>query len=406
MDKPVSALVPFTAISPLARIRVARHLPAPAEILVRVGERVTASQKIARIPAHGEMRLVNVARTLGLDDPDLSRVLLKKRGDRVEAGEVLAARRALLPFWYKPCRSPISGRVAAIGHGWVVVEAEPDSRSRPGEKGSGDQWRAAAETADILAGVAGEVVVITDGRSVTIETIGAHIVGACGIGGEGSGVLRVSTQDPGHTLTADDVELGSNDAILVGGAGVSPDALERAREMRVKGIIVGGISPWRYASHPAPPFPVVATEGYGNLPMSRIAFEILKRWEGHQASIVEQMDGAARRLRPAIVVSLGEERQRESDLPASRPPHDHARQGDWVRAVRRPLLGQVGEIVSWSTQAQFVPSGLALSGAHVDFARVESMGSLHSEAMGQTEGPLQARDPVRFVPWLNLERIG
>jgi hypothetical protein len=370
-----------------------------------VGERVAASQKIARIPAHGEMRVVNVARTLGLDDPDLSGVLLKKRGDRVEAGEVLAARRALLPFWYKPCRSPISGRVAAISHGWVVVEAEPDSHSRPGEKGSGDQWRAGPETADLLAGVAGEVVVIADGRSVTIETIGAHIVGACGIGGEGSGVLRVSTQDPGHTLTADDVELGSNDAILVGGAGVSPDALERAREMRVKGIIVGGISPWRYASHPAPPFPVVATEGYGNLPMSRIAFEILKRWEGHQASIVEQMDGAARRLRPAIVVSLGEE-QRESELPASLPPQDPVRQGDRVRAVRRPLLGQVGEIVSWSTQAQFVPSGLALSGAHVEFAGVESMGSLHSEAIGQTERRLQARDHVRFVPWLNLERIG
>ena len=84
MNEGIGPLLPHAPISPMARIRIERILPAPGEILVRVGERVGASQKIARIPARGEIRVMNVARTLGLNDHDLSRVMVKKRGERVE----------------------------------------------------------------------------------------------------------------------------------------------------------------------------------------------------------------------------------------------------------------------------------------------------------------------------------
>src|SRR5512136_169034 len=91
-------LLPHSRISALTRIRVERRLPAPGQILVRVGEPVAALQPIARCAARGEIRVVNVAHILGLDDPDLARVMVKKQGALVQAGETIDARRGTLPF--------------------------------------------------------------------------------------------------------------------------------------------------------------------------------------------------------------------------------------------------------------------------------------------------------------------
>jgi hypothetical protein len=375
-------------MSPVTRICVERVLPAPGEILVRTGEQVGAEQKIARIPARGEIRVVNVARILNLGDPDLSRVMLKKRGDRVEAGESIAARRGVLPFLHKPCRSPVTGRLAAIGHGWVVIEGASPLSSR------GNGREPEPETLDLLAFVAGRVTAITDQRNVTIETIGAHIVGACGLGGEGNGVLQVPVKDPTQMLTADDIGLGFNNSVLVGGVGVSPEALERAGEMKVRGIIVGGISASLHHLMPSPSFPIVATEGYGDLPMSPLAFDLLKRLEGREVSISGRMGEVWDYARPSIIVPLMEHLEDEGTPAAGDMPVEPVRAGDRVRAVRQPLLGQVGEIVALPAEPQPVASGLFLTGAQVAFANAYPAGTKHPVGT------------MHFVPWLNLERMG
>jgi hypothetical protein len=382
-------------MSPMTRICVERILPAPGEILVRTGEEVGALQKIARIPAHGEIRVVNVARILNLHNPDLSQVMLKKRGDRVEAGETIAARRGVLPFLHKPCRSPVTGRLAAIGHGWVVIEGASPLSARGNGRGP------EAEMLDLLAFVAGRVTAITDHRNVTIETIGAHIVGACGVGGEGNGVLQVPVKGPTQVLTADDIGLGFNNSVLVGGAGVSPEALDRASEMKVRGIIVGSISASLRHLTASPSFPIVATEGYGDLPMSPLAFDILKRLEGREVSISGQMGDAWDNTRPSLIVPLMEHLEDESALAAGDAPVEPACVGDQVRAVRQPLLGQVGEIVALLAEAQPVASGLSLAGAQVTFAGVQ-----HPESISHPTGILHPAGTSHFVPWLNLERIG
>jgi hypothetical protein len=391
--------LPHTRISTTGLIRIERILPAPGEILVQRGEQVEALQKIARIPMRGDIQVLNVARILGLDNRDLSRVMVKKRGDRVEAGEILAARQRVLPFLHKPCRSPNAGRLVAIAHGWVVIETETNPEREPVDQG---------ETVDLLAFVPGQVMDITDQRSVIIETVGTHIIGACGLGGEANGVLQMAVENPTDTLSADDIGMGANHAILVGGAGVSPEALELAREMKVKGIIVGGISSSLHELTPAPPFPIVATEGYGNLPMSPFAFDILKQLEGHEASISGQMGDAWDTSRPEIFIPLPEHQQVDErellseDIPIEPPPIGHR-----VRALRRPLLGQVGEIASMPAAPQPLPSGLTLPGAQVvfaSFASSEKSSSQHNAVLAQgVDRPRQTI--MQFVPWLNLERI-
>jgi hypothetical protein len=401
-------------ISSMARVRLERVLPVPGQILVRIGEQVEATQAIARIPVRGEIQVFNVARVLGMAEGDLSQVMVKKRGDWVQSGELLAARQGILPFWHKPCRSPLTGRVIAISHGWVVIEAEhgalPRSTSR--EYPSVAERRIEAGLSSLPALVPGYVVDITGNRSVTIETVGAHIVGVCGLGGEGTGVLRVAVDGPGDMLTADDIKLGFNHAVLLGGAGLTSEVVERAGEMQIRGIIVGSISAG-LESLPAPPFPIVATEGYGRLSMSPTAFDILKRQEGREVYLNGRGDQTRQNLRPIVVAPLTDYVWGEHESLTSPSLIEPVRVGDRVRAVRRPFMGHVGEILSFSAEPQVVPSGFSLTGAQVAFAGLAATESQREKALQadesdgvSSEATVRPGRSSRFVPWPNLERIG
>jgi hypothetical protein len=421
MSQQSGPLVPYVQISPATRIRVERALPEPGEIVVRVGDRVEASQTIARTRRRGETHVLNVAQILGVTDADLAHMMVKKRGDRVEAGEVLAAKQGFLPFWHKPCRSPVSGRLVAIGFGWVVIEA--DSDARPGaslpESRAADEARLIAEMWNMPALIPGQVVDIRPGRGVTIETMGTQIIGACGLGGEGAGALRVAVDVPTDTLTADDIGMGFNNAVLLGGSNLSSEALKRAIEMKVRGIIVGSIGASVVDLMPDPPLPVVATEGYGHLSMSSHLFDVLRQLEGREVFLSGKMGRPWNDDRPTVAIPLTKDAAHESVVPADRPPVEPPRVGDRVRAVRRPLMGRTGQIGSFTAESRTVASGLSLTGAYVAFAdsnqaESERAGAIQAQMPNDTPSASfiytrdveQARSVSQFVPWLNLERVG
>jgi len=386
-------LLPFSQISPRTGIRVERRLPSLGEILVQVGQQVEAMQKVGRSSARHEIRVLNIAKFLRLNDrADLSRLILKKCGDWVEAGEVLAARRGVIPLWHKPCRSPIAGRLVAIGYGWAAIEEE-------------------AESVDLLAFISGHVTATANRRSVMIETIGAHIVGAFGVGGEGIGPLQMGVTDRADTLSPDNIVPNARNTILVGGASLSLEAIERAAEMGVKGIIVGSLSASLHDLIPTPLFPIVAIEGYGNIPMSAKVFTLLRHFEGRQASISGQMEGGWDNRYPAIIIPLSEEAKSESQIQSDKVYLEHAQISDQVRAVRQPWQGRAGEIVSILAEPCPVPSGLALPGARIAFADQEQPISQDISISGKDlcaaiESTRLTKGSLPFVPWLNLERIG
>ncbi len=362
-------LLPCTRSSALTRIQVERTLPAAGEILVRVGETVLASQVIARTTGQSEICVVDVKGILNMDDLDLSHVMTKKRGDRVQTGETIAARPGGLPFLHKPCRSPVSGEMKDISYGWALIET-------------------GAEQVDVLAFVPGRVTSVVPRRSATIETIGAVIEGACGIGKDATGVLKIPVNDRTSQVSPDDIGEAFNNTIVVAGAEVSSEVLEQAREVGVAGLIAGSMNSSLLGQRAL--LPVVATEGYGHRPMSQDVFDILKGLEGQEVSLSARMGEPWDNRRPMLIAPLAEISRDQAQALANDTRAQPVRIGDKVRAVRSPLSGCVGQIKSMLEEPRRTTSGLTLAGALVSFP--------------EEEATFDARD--EWTPWLNLERMG
>lgn len=335
---------------------IERRLPRPGTIRVRAGQRVESFDVIGQATAPDEWAVVDVMQALALRDSDLSQVMLVKEGETVEKGQVIARAGSGL-LGKRQCRAPAGGTVAAIGPGWVVLVTR-------------------FHVAEVEALVSARVSRTIPGQAAILEARGAHLEGACALGGERSGVLQRATEDPAEVLEAKHISVGMHNSILIGGRTVTAEALYRAAEMRVSGVVVGSFDAALLALDPAPALAVLATEGFGSMPMSGPIYDFLTGLAGHEAAICRAPGGGNWPGRPLIFVPTDE----ESAIPLPSPTPATA--GNRVRALRAPYLAEEGTIVSIPTTPQAAGFGLPRWGAEIDLA-------------GGT----------RFVPWLNLEQI-
>jgi hypothetical protein len=350
-----------TQATPLTVIKRERLLPVRGEVLANMGARVEPLDVVARASLGGELHVVDVGKTLSVKSEDLDKYLLKAVRDRVEEGEAIAAKGGGLIPLRRVCRSPVAGRIVAIGNGRVVLESR-------------------VETSELHAHFRGTVVSVMPSLGVVIETAGALVQGVWGAGGEAQGVLKMLVEDPKEQLVAEAIDVGCHGAIIVGGSLVDEEALEQAEQMQVRGIVVGSIgADWGERASDLP-FPVIATEGMGQVPMASVMFELLRSNAGREASI----SGVTRlrwgTVRPEIIIPLHERG-------ATPPPQQLGgalEVGVQVRVIRQPYLSSVGHVVSLPSQPRAVDSGARLRGAEVEL-----------EEKGRV-----------FVPYVNLELIG
>jgi len=347
---------PFeTQVTPLTTVRRERLLPAPGDVLARVGDRVDPTQVVARANLPGDFRILLVARLLDAPASKLKRYLRVKLGDEVQRGQVIAKRGRLFAASVK---SPIDGVVTASGRGRILIEARPTPF-------------------ELRAYIHGTVSNVLHRHGVVIETTGAVVQGVWGAGGESFGVLKRMAKSPEERLQAKAIDPSCHGTILVGGAGLSDDVLERAQELQVRGIVVGGLPPELVSHVRELPFPVIATEGVGTVPMSAPVFHLLTTNDGREASISGRTRSRWGIVRPEIVIPL----PAETRPPAPTEPGTPLAVGARVRLVRAPYTGAVGTVVALPAHARHVETGARVRGAEVDLGR---------------EAPV-------FVPLANLE---
>lgn len=342
-------------ISSLTRVYRKRVLPSPGEVLVEPGQRVESTQVVARTSVPSSFRIVAVARLLSVPASQAEDYLQVDLGDSVHRGDIIAKRSGLLG---QSVEAPIDGIMTAKGGGQVLIEAQP-------------------APFELRAYIPGTVLDVKDRQVVSIETAGALIEGTWGSGGEGVGVLKGMTKRPDETLRTRGIDPSCHGAILFAGTTLDAEPLARAEDAEVRGVITGGLAPELLSTVERLTYPVIVTDGFGDLPMTPSIFNLLRENDGRETSISGQSEMQWRSKRPEIIIPM----------PNRQPPGDETERhgqlthGAQVRIVRAPHRGSVGTVTDIPQYAQHIATGARAYCVGVD--------------IGQDE-------PV-FVPLVNLE---
>ncbi|UCH31890.1 MAG: hypothetical protein JSV05_00340 [Candidatus Bathyarchaeota archaeon] len=333
-------------------VRKTRILPIPGEVLVREKEEITADTIIARAFILGEVHVANVAALLGIEYWETSKYLLKKKGEEVEKDEPIAMIKSLFGLLKRTTYAPASGTIERVSDvsGQVLI-------------------RESKIPLDIDAYIPGKVMEILPNEGATIETPAAFIQGIFGIGGERKGKLTLVAKTPNEILTAAQLKPEHKGKILIGGARVTDDALQKAGQIGVKGIVVGGIDDHDLTTflgykigvaitgHEDIPITLIITEGFGEMAMSEKTFSLLKKFNGKDASINGATQIRAGVLRPEIIIPMIDE-VTESSKFEDDDEKDYLQQGllpgTPIRIIRDPFFGALGIVSKLPVKLQTI----------------------------------------------------
>ena len=341
-------------------VRNIRRLPLPGEILVKIGEKVSANTVVARIHIPGEFKSLNAADILkivltrrkdGTMSCDLNRYMLKREGDSVNEGEIIAHREILFGMIKYVCKSPIKGIITYISNdtGQIILRQPP----KPFE---------------IKAYIPGIVKEIIPNKAVAIETPAAFIQGIFGIGEERNGELMIVAKSPKDILEADAITADCAGKIIIGGSLVSTQGLIKAVEVGAEGIVVGGIMDKNLIDFVGHEIGVaitgreevgltlLVTEGFGEMQMAEKTFNILKKFDGKPASINGATQIRAGVIRPEIIIPINDVKATElnqlvddvDDYSAGLKPRT------LIRIIRQPYFGALARVVSLPVKPQRV----------------------------------------------------
>ena len=343
------AYTPGLKIKSIEQVRKERVLPIEGTVLVEVGDEVDFNSTLARTEIPGNAEILNVTEILGVDPGDVFDYSLKKKGDAFEEGELLAKNVAFWGLVKKFVYAPFSGTIESLSGltGQIIV-------------------RQHNVPLEINAYIKGKVVEVLPKKGAIIETKAAFIQGIFGFGGENHGKIAVVVESPEELLTEEKVGPEHKGKVIVGGSGVTSEAYQRALEVGVKGIVVGGLDVEdlieilgedigvAITGEENIDITVIATEGFGALPISERTFNLLRNMEGRMSAINGTTQIRAGVLRPEIIIPYDNpDEMKESKEEFS----DGMIKGSLVRIIRAPYFGEIAKVKDLPINLQRVESG-------------------------------------------------
>ena len=94
---------------------------------------------------------------------------------------------------------------------------------------------------ELLGYVDGRIVEVIPQQGVVVETDCSLVQGIFGIGGETRGEIVIAVTSPDEELSPRHFTADMKGKVVVGGSFISSDALARAKEVGVAGVVIGGI---------------------------------------------------------------------------------------------------------------------------------------------------------------------
>jgi hypothetical protein len=343
---------------------VRRMLPIPGEVLVKVGDLVQARQVIARTFMPGDITPLNMAKLLSMPPADVPECMLTKEGERISPGEPLARTKGIFGKFRHDYISQVKGTIESISSvtGQVIVRGEP-------------------LPVEVLAYLAGKVTGLLPREGCEIEADVTLIQGIFGIGGEAFGPIRIATKTHEQVLTGDLITPDMKGCVVVGGARMTEEAIEKTRSIGASAVISGGIDDEdlsRFLGYDlgvaitgseAFGLTLIITEGFGEIAMAERTFKLLVTREGHDAAVNGATQIRAGVMRPEIVIPISVSAAAKDITPT---PSEHSLEiGMPVRIIRDPYFGLIGTVSALPAEPAVLESGSKARVLEVKFSSGE-----------------------------------
>jgi len=276
--------------------------------------------------------------------------MLKKQGQAVKEGEIIAQAKSFFGLFKSECKAKMGGTIESISHvtGQVLLRGEPIP-------------------VVVKAYITGEVVDIFPAEGVAISAWCSFIQGIFGIGGETHGEIKVVVPDNSTILTDQFINESCKGKVIIGGSMVTADAIKKAVKVGAKGIVVGGFDDKDLRDFLGYDLGVaitgseeigvtlIVTEGFGQINMAQKSFDLLKSKEGKLACINGATQIRAGVIRPEVIIPF------DGDIHAKLDNADYREQGlhigSQVRVIRHPHFGKLGFVTDLPAQLMELESG-------------------------------------------------
>lgn len=343
-----SAYTPGLTVSADVVVRRIRRLPIKGEVLVKVGDPVEPETIVARALLPGILQTFKFGEKLGVEPRDVPAQFPFKVGDALEKDQFVLQTKGFLGMGKQTILCPYEGTVESISDitGNVLLREPPIP-------------------VDVTAYLKGKVADVMPEEGAVIETRGAMAQGIFGVGGETVGAIHVAVGGHDQVLKADNIHEEHKGKILVGGAGMTLDAMQRASEVGVAGVVAGGLKDQdlvqflgydigvAITGQEAINVTLMVTEGFGFLPMALRTFELFQSLEGKVASMNGATQIRAGVIRPEVIAPMESGAQQVSAVQSG----GELSIGTSIRVIREPYFGQLGVVTDLPSTLQVVESG-------------------------------------------------
>ena len=345
------AYTPGLKVTDLMTVVKKRILPLKGQVVVKAGDMVNSDTVVARTELPGIVEPINIANILGVPPQDVPEAMLKKIGDRVTEGEVIAKSKSFFGLFSASAKAKITGVIENISAvtGQVLLRGAP-------------------VPIEVKAYLNGKVTSIFEKEGVEVTTMGSFVQGIFGIGPETHGPIKMLSKNNKEVLTEKEFDTSCKGRVVVGGSMITAAGLRKAIEVGAVGIVVGGFNDKdlrdflgydlgvAITGNEDKGITLVVTEGFGEIMMAQKTFDLLKRHEGQEACINGATQIRAGVIRPEVVIpkvdmidKLGKEKKEEAEnmgLVVGSP----------VRIIRQPYFGRLGKVSGLPSQLQELES--------------------------------------------------
>lgn len=331
-------LAPVTHILPLTTIERERVLPVSGNVSAKLNQKVSSTDVIAEAIWSREHVLVDVAQALKISPNAADRLIRVKVNEKVSAGGEVAIGKGIMP---RTIRAPRDGRIVAVGGGQVLME-------------TGDA------AIQLRAGIPGTVVQIIPNRGAVIRTVGALIQGTWGNNRIETGTLYNLTENAADVLTASRLDVSLRGAIILAGIIRDAETLRQAADLPVRGLILSSISPGLLSAAQQLRFPIIAIDGFGQVPMNSAAYKLLTTNVKRDVTINAEAFNRYTGARPEVIIPVpfSQEPPQPEDI-------SELEVGQIVRLRRAPHAGEIGTLAKLRPGLSTLPNGLRAPAADV-----------------------------------------